>query len=153
MVNTNDLHIENEVRSFFDITHNDHSGGEVSNILSKTLESKDQIFERQQLLKGFILNHHVLKDYSHYRFDLTEVYDFLDTIFVGNISPRKLRLKLRFSEKEREKRKGRLILMVRLFYAINKDYLSRIDMRDFPASYAVELGFMKKFLAELDLEY
>jgi DNA mismatch repair protein MutS len=153
MVNTNDLHIENEVRSFFDITHNDHSASEVSNILSKTLESKEEILERQQLLKGFIVNHHILKDYSHYRFDLTDVYDFLDTVYVGNINPRKLRFRLRFSAKEREKSKGKLILMVRLFYAINKDYLTRIDTRDFPSNYAGELELMKKFFAEFDLEY
>src|SRR5215467_6948673 len=148
MVNTNDLHIENEVRSFFDITYNVHSGREVSNVLSKTLENKERILERQQLLKGFILNHQILKDYSHYRFDLTEVFDFLETIFVGNINPRKLRFKLRFSEKEREKKRGRLILMVRIFYALNNNYFSRIDTSVFPGNYASELELMKEFFSD-----
>jgi DNA mismatch repair protein MutS len=153
MVNTNDLHIENEVRSFFDVTHNVHSASELSNILSKVLDNKEQILERQHLLKGFILNHHIFKDYSHYRFDLTEVFDFLETIFIGNISPRKLRFKLRWSEKERERRKGRLILMVRIFYALNQNYFSRIDLSKFPPIYASELEFIKKFFSDLDLEY
>jgi len=153
MVNTNDLHIEDEVKSFFDITHNVHSAEEINNILSKTLESKEEILERQQLLKGLIANHHILKDYSHYRFDLSEVYDFLETIFIGDFSPRKLRFRLRFSEKERDKRKGKLILMTRIFYAINKNYVSRIDTSNFPAGYANEIELIRKFFSELELEY
>ena len=153
MVNTNDLHIETEVTSFFDVTHNDLAATEIRNILSKKLESKEEILERQHLLKGFIVNHGLLKDYSHYRFDLTDVYDFLETVFVGDISLHRLRFRLRFSEKEREKRKGKLILMVRLFYAINKNYLARIDISNFPSGYLAELESMKKFFADLDLDY
>jgi DNA mismatch repair protein MutS len=152
MINTEDLHIEQEIRPLFDLTHNSYSGQELSNLLAKTLHSKVEILARQQLLKGFISNHVVLKDYSYYRFNLSDIYEFLDTIFIGSISPWKLKMRFMFSEKAREQKRGKLILMVRLFYAINKDYLSKLDIKAFPKTYAAELEGMKKFFADFDLD-
>ena len=64
MTNAQDLHIEEEIRPLFDFTYNINSGKEVSDILSKTLSSKEEILFRQQLLKGFIANWEILKAYS-----------------------------------------------------------------------------------------
>ena len=153
MINTQDLNIEEEIRPLFDFTYNAYSGDEVRDILTKTLNSKEEILLRQQLLKGFLANREILKDYSYYRFNLSEVYDFLETIFVGSVSTKNLRLKFMFSDKEKEKKRGKLILMVRLFYSINKDYLCKIDTSVFPASYATELEEIKKFFAAFNLEH
>ena len=153
MINTQDLHIEDEIRPLFDFTYNSYSGDEVKDILTKTLHSKEEILLRQQLLKGFLANREILKDYSYYRFNLSEVYDFLETIFVGSVSTKNLRLKFMFSDKEKEKKRGKLILLVRLFYSINKDYLCKIDTSVFPASYATELEEIKKFFAAFNLEH
>jgi hypothetical protein len=43
--------------------------------------------------------------------------------------------------------------MVRLFYALSRQYLEKINVDKFPALYAVELEGMKKFLADFNLEY
>ncbi len=152
MTNTQDLNIQEEIRPIFDFTYNSHSGTEVKNILLKTLGSKEEIFLRQQLLKGFLANREILKDYSYYRFNLSEVYDFLETIFIGSVSTKNLRWKFMFSDKEKEKKRGKLILLVRLFYSINKNYLCKIDTSVFPAAYAAELEEMKKFFAAFNLE-
>jgi DNA mismatch repair protein MutS len=152
MINTQDLHIEEEIRPLFDFTYNSYSGAEVKDILTKTLGSKEAIFRRQELLKGFIANREILKEYSYYRFNLAEIYEFLETIFVGSVSTRNMRLKFMFSDKEREKKRGKLILLVRLFYAINTEYLTKIDTSVFPATYAAELEELKKFFASFDLE-
>jgi DNA mismatch repair protein MutS len=152
MINTQDLHIEEEIKPLFDFTYNPYSGAEVKDLLTKTLPSKEAIFARQELLKGFIANREILKDYSYYRFNLAEIYEFLETIFVGSVSAGNMRLKFMFSDKEREKKRGKLILLVRLFYAINTDYLSKIDTSVFPATYATELEELKKFFAAFDLE-
>jgi DNA mismatch repair protein MutS len=152
MINVQDLHIEQEIKPIFDFTFNIHSANEVKDILSKPLGSKEEILQRQQLLKGFLANREVLKDYSFYRFNLSEIYDFLENIFVGSVSAKKLRWKLMFSDKEREQKRGRLILLVRLFFTINKNYLCRIDTGLFPAAYASELEEMKKFLAGFNLD-
>ncbi len=152
MINTQDLHIEDEIRPLFDFTYNSYSGAEVKSILTQPLDSAEAILQRQQLLKGFLANRHVLKDYSYYRFNLSEIYDFLETIFVGTVSTSNMRLKFMFSDKEREKKRGKLILLVRLFYAIDKDYLSKIDTTFFPPLYAAEVEEMKKFFAAFNLE-
>ena len=82
MINTRDLNIEDEIRPLFDFTYNNYSGKEVKDILTKTLSSKEEILLRQQLLKGFMANREILKDYSYYRFNLSDTYDFLETIFI-----------------------------------------------------------------------
>ena len=63
MINTQDPHIEDEIRPLFDFTYNDFSGKEVKDILTTPLGSKEAILMRQQLLKGFAANHKILKDY------------------------------------------------------------------------------------------
>ena len=152
MIHVQDLRIDEEIKPLFDFTHNIFSGKEVTDILSITLDSKEAILSRQRLLKGFIANWGILKDYSYYRFNLSEIYDFLETIFIGSVSKRRLRLKLMFSEKTRHQKRGKLILLVRLFYAINKEYISRMDTAVFPEEYAAELEEIKKFFAAFDLD-
>ena len=152
MINTQDLHIEDEIRPLFDFTYNDFSSKEVKDILTTPLGSKEAILMRQQLLKGFAANHQILKDYSYYRFNLAEVYEFLETIFVGSVSTKKLRWRFMFSEKEKQQKKGKLILLVRLFYAINTEYVSKIDTALFPPAYAAELEEIKKFFTAFNLE-
>ena len=151
MINTQDLHIEEEIRPLFDFTYNNYSGKEVIDILKTPLDSKVAILRRQQLLKGFIANREILKDYSYYRFNLAEIYDFLETIFVGSVSTQKLRWRFMFSEKEKQQKRGKLILLVRLFYKINTTYLSKIDTSFFPVEYAEELEQMKHFFAGFNL--
>src|SRR5215204_1623698 len=152
MINAEDLHIDEEIRPLFDFTYNEYSGTEVKNILSRTLISTQEILLRQRLLQGFIANREILKSYSYSRFNLSEIYDFVETIFVGSVTTRRLRLRLMFSEKAREQKRGKLILLVRLFYAINKDYLTKIDTNVFPSYYAAELQAIKQFFAAFDLE-
>ena len=152
MTYAEDLRIEEEIRPLFDFTYNIYSGNQVTEILSKTLDSKEEILFRQGLLKGFIANWEILKTYSYSRFNLLEVHDFLQTIFIGSVSPRRLRLRFMFSEKAREQKRGKLILLVRLFYAINRDYLTKINTSVFPAHYAAELEKIKSFFAALDLD-
>jgi DNA mismatch repair protein MutS len=152
-LHVNDLRIAEEIRPIFDSTHNDYSAQALTDLLAKPLSTKEEIWHRQDILKGFIANKDVWKDYSFYRFDLSDVYEFFDTIFVGSVSPRKMGWKFFFSEKTREQKKGKLILMVRLFYALSGQYLEKINVDKFPALYAVELEGMKKFLADFNLEY
>lgn len=152
MINVQDLHIEEDIRPLFDFTYNIYSGKEVRDILSKTLDSKEEILFRQQLLKGFIANWEIVKDYSYYRFNLSETYDFLETIFIQSVSTKRLRLRFMFSEKAREQKRGKLILLVRLFYAINRNYLTKINTSVFPAHYAAELEEIKKFFAGFNLD-
>ncbi|MEO6914857.1 MAG: hypothetical protein ABI151_03680, partial [Chitinophagaceae bacterium] len=152
MINVQDLHIEKEIKPLFDFTYNTYSGKEVNDILSLPLGSKEDIVSRQNLLKGFISNWEMLKDYSYYRFNFSDTYEFFQTIFSSPDATKNLRLKFMFSEKAREQKKGKLILLVRLFYALDETYISKIDTRFFPPEYAIEIQAIKKFFAAFNLE-
>ena len=151
MNHVKDLNIDTEIKPLFDFTHNLNSGEAVATILSSKLDTIEDILFRQRLLKGFIENWKIIKDYSFYRYNLSEVQDFFNTIFIGSISRRKLRMKFLFSEKERHQKKGKLILLVRLFYSIHHQYLSKIDTSFFPQAYIAELEQLKGFFEDFDL--
>jgi DNA mismatch repair protein MutS len=152
MINASDLHIDDEILPLFDNTFNLNSGKAVRELLSQPLLTKEAILSRQNILKGFTGNQQILKDYSFSRFNLSEVYDFFETFSVGSLSGRKLRWKLTFSDKERSQKKGRLILMVRLFHKIHTSYLNKIDTKLFPSFYASELEGLNDFFKSFDLD-
>ena len=152
MTNISDLNIEEEILPLFDFTFNIHAAVALKDLFSKKLDSVEEILDRQQLLKGFLTNRDLFNDYSFSRFNLSEVHVFLETFFVGSVSGRSLHWKLMFSDKERQQKRGKLILMVRLFYKINTDYLCKMDTSVFPIAYADELEQIKKFFADFNLE-
>ena len=152
MINASDLHIEDEILPLFDSTFNLNSGRAVRDLIAQPLSTKEAIFSRQHILKGFIGNGQLLKDYSFSRFNLSEIYDFFETFSVGSLSGKKLRWKLTFSDKERSQKKGRLILMVRLFHKIHTSYLNKIDTKLFPFSYASEMEGMNDFFKSFNLD-
>ena len=152
MINTGDLNIEDEIVPLFDFTHNIHSGSAVNALLTKVLHSENEILIRQLLLKGFIANWSILKDYSFSRFDLIEIYNFFETFHADSLSAKKMRWRFMFNEKERNEKKGRLILLIRLFHVISTSYLSRLDTKFFPPEYAAELQDIKDFFADFNLD-
>jgi DNA mismatch repair protein MutS len=153
MTNINDLHIEDEILPLFDFTYNLNSGQEVHDIISKTLVSKSEIAFRQDILKGFIGNHEVLKDYSYSSFNLSDVHNFFETFSAGSFFGLHLRRRLMFSEKERHYKRGKLIILILLFNKIHTQYLSRIDLKYFPAEYARELEMLNSFFIDFNLKH
>jgi len=153
MINISDLHIEEEILPIFDFTFNIHSGKALRDLLEKPLSSTEAILNRQQILKGFDANHEIVKDYSFSRFNLSEIHDFFETFFAGNLSAGKLRWKLTFSDKERSQKKGRLILLVRLFHRIYTTYTSKINTSAFPSNYANEIEGLNDFFKAFDLDH
>jgi DNA mismatch repair protein MutS len=105
-LHVNDLRIAEEIRPIFDSTHNNYSAQALTDLLARPLSTKKEIWHRQDILKGFIANRDVWKDYSFYRFDLSDVYEFFDTIFVGSVSSGKLWRKFFFSEKKGSKKRA-----------------------------------------------
>src|SRR5450631_3887432 len=152
MTNISDLHIEEEILPLFDFTYNLMSGQEVRNILTKPIDSESAISYRQQVLKGFIGNHEILKEYSYSRFNLSDVYSFFETFSAGSFIGLQLRRKLIFSEKERHFKRGKLIILILLFNKIHTSYLSKIDTKIFPKEYATELDRINGFFVDFDLE-
>jgi DNA mismatch repair protein MutS len=153
MTNISDLHIEEEILPLFDFTYNINSGQAVQDILIKPIGSKPDILLRQHVLKGFIGNRELLNDYSFSRFNLSDVYNFLESFSAGSFLGLHLRRKLMFSEKERHHKRGKLIMLVLLFYKIHSSYLSKMDTKLFPESYAIELNRINAFFIDFNLEF
>jgi DNA mismatch repair protein MutS len=153
MTNTGDLHIEEEILPLFDYTFNLFSGKAVHQLVTEPPGTLEDILYRQQVLKGFIGNYEIWKEYSFSRFNLSEIYDFFETFGVGHFFAQNMRWKLRFSEKERGRNRGRLILLIRLFSKIQADYLEKLDTKLFPPEYAAELDLLNRFLIDFDLAH
>ncbi len=153
MTNTGDLHIEEEILPLFDFTFNLFSGKAVHQLVTEPAGRMEDILYRQQVLKGFIGNYEIWKEYSFSRFNLSEIYDFFETFGVGHFFAQNMRWKLRFSEKERNQNRGKLILLIRLFSKIQADYLSKLDTKLFPPEYASELDLLKRFLIDFNLPH
>ena len=153
MINTNDLHIEEEILPLFDFTYNVNSGREILEILKKPPGSKSGILFRQDVLKGFIANREIFKEYSYSRFNLSDVYDFFETFSAGSFLGLHMRRKLMFSEKERHYKRGKLIILILLFNKIYSTYLSKMDTKFFPQEYARELDRINGFFIDFNLEH
>ncbi len=153
MTNINDLHIEDEILPLFDFTYNIFSGQVVRDIMTELPGSKSEILFRQHVLKGFIGNREILKDYSYSRFNLSDVYDFFETFSAGSFLGLHLRRRLMFSEKERHQKRGKLIMLILLFNKIHSTYLSKINTKLFPEEYATELKLINSFFVDFNLEH
>lgn len=152
MTNIGDLRIEDEIMPLFDFTYNVNTAQEIREILTKPLGSVAEILTRQHILKGFLGNHAILKDYSYSRFNLSDVQIFFDSFSAGTFYDLHLRRRLIFSEKERHNKRGKLIILILLFHKIHTSFLSKIDISLFPKEYAVELNRMNDFFVDFDLE-
>lgn len=153
MSNTGDLHIEEEIFPLFDYTFNLYSGKEVHRLITEPPATLSEILYRQKVLKGYIRNHEIWKDYSFSRFNLSEIYDFFESFGVGGFDTAKMKWKLRFSEKERSAKRGRLILLILLFSKIQKDYTSKLNTNLFPTEYAAELDKLNDFFRDFNLPH
>lgn len=153
MTNTSDLHIEEEILPLFDFTFNLFSGKAVHRLVTEPPGSMEDILYRQQVLKGYIANYEIWKEYSFSRFNLSEIFDFFETFGVGHFFAANMKWKLRFSEKERSQRKGRLILLIRLFSKIQAGYFEKLNSKLFPPKYASELDLLNRFLIDFNLPH
>jgi DNA mismatch repair protein MutS len=153
MTNINDLNIQDEILPLFDFTYNLNSAQEVHNILTEPLDSESAILFRQHVLRGFIGNREILKEFSYSRFNLSDVYNFFETFSAGSFLALHLRRKLMFSEKERHQKRGKLIILILLFNKIHSAYLSKMDTKLFPEEYATELERINGFFLDFDLEH
>ena len=153
MINVHDLNLEEEILPLFDSTFNLHSGTAVREMLTAPLGSKEEILYRQLILKGFIGNRELLKDYSYSRFDLTEIYNFFESIAAGNFIGVLMHRRLLFAEKERNQKRGKLILLILLFHKIHSDYTSKLDRKLFPKDYGIELQLLNAFFIDFNLDH
>ncbi|HXL56997.1 MAG TPA: hypothetical protein VN958_12105, partial [Chitinophagaceae bacterium] len=153
MTNIGDLHIQQEILPLFDFTQNNFSREELFRLLGEPLASINKILLRQGILKGFISNLDILKDFSYSRIDFCDVHNFLCNYSDANISKTGFKLILLFLKKDRHHIRGKFTQLVSLFYRLQTNYFQRINTKIFPEIYKRELQDLNNFLASFNLTY
>jgi DNA mismatch repair protein MutS len=151
MTRTEDLHIEKEILPLFDFTRKSFSQEILSGMLKEPLLKVEDIVLRQAILKGFIANQAILKDYSYSRTDMYEVHRFLEKGPSDQTSPKRFRLKLLFSENQRHQTRAKYIQAVLLFHKLQNFYFSRLNTKQFPEAYAAQVKGLNTFLSGFNL--
>lgn len=146
-----DLNIEQEVLPCFDFTLNKFAKEILHGIFTQPLATKQEIIERQEILKGFLANHTVLKDYTYSRNDLYEARQFLSAVSFNN-EPTKTRLRFLISDSERQQTRSKFIQIILLFHKWQHWYFKRMDVRPFPASYKAQFHEINQFLNDFQAE-
>lgn len=151
MYNIQDLNIEKELLPLIDFTPNEFSRSALQELIKQPLHSVEDIIERQSILKGFIANKDVFKNYSYSRRELAEVHLFLKHQNFSDHSKRHQKFQLLISEQNRHKKASSLIQVVLFLYKIHVFYLSRLDSGAFPNGYKKDIASLNDFLSGLNL--
>ncbi|MEO5998709.1 MAG: AAA family ATPase [Chitinophagaceae bacterium] len=151
MMNVQDLHLEKEILPLLDFTYNDFSREVIISMLKEPLHSIDDILFRQEILKGFVTNHKIIKGYSYYRTDMVESFGFIENFTNNHTTTSALKFQLLFSVKQRHLKRAKLIQWVLLFHKIHTFYITRLSVKTFPGNYRTEVQNLNDFLSGFNL--
>lgn len=151
MNNLKDLKIEKELLPIFNYSLNRYAKEKIIDILKTPLDSITEIVARQNILKGFIANNQILKDYSYTVLYLNEVHYFLKDEKIEDLSQKKLKYKLFASKQEKNRYISKFNQLVLFFYRLESRYFTRIKLNQFPEEYAAKIRAILKFLSDFEL--
>lgn len=143
-----DLNIKKDILPIFDNCLNDFTRQKLYNFLKYPLKSIEEINNRQEIIKGFILNSSILKKYKYSKIYFHQIYYFLlNNIDDINIS----KTKLFFSKKTKNFITSKLILFINIFSKINH-FLSKINLYNVSSIYLNEIHYLSNFISFFNLE-
>lgn len=151
MNNLKDLKIEKELLPIFNYSLNRYAKEKIIDILKTPLDSITEIVARQNILKGFIANNQILKEYSYTVLYLNEVHYFLKDEKIEDLSQKKLKYKLFASKQEKNRYISKFNQLVLFFYRLESRYFTRIKLNQFPEEYAAKIRAILKFLSDFEL--
>ncbi|PIB39215.1 MutS-related protein [Maribacter sp. 4G9] len=151
MNNLQDLNIEKEVLPLFNYSLNIFTKRKILEILETPLKSTTEIIQRQNILKGFTGNFRILKDYSYTVLYLNEVYSFLNSEKIEDLSHKKFKYRLIAPKKEKTRYVGKFNQLILLFHRLESKYFSRLELNEFPEEYAAKIKQIIHFLSNLEL--
>ncbi|WP_026730499.1 MutS-related protein [Flavobacterium denitrificans] len=149
MNNIQDLNIKEEVLPIFDYSLNSFAKKKILNLLETPLVSEAKVLERQDILKGFALNHEVLKKYSYTVLYLNEVHYFLNNFKEEELNWKRF---LFFGPTADEILIHNKMHQLILFFYRLKTAFSRLELSHFPKSYRKDLNRILSFLSFFELE-
>lgn len=156
MLLVKDLNITGDVLPLFDFTNNEHAAVHLREILENLPDSIEEVYERQDNIKGIIENWTGLESFHYQRFDLMEVYTFLEGIGSNRIildnHKFKTAIRLYFREEEKYKRRSQFVQLALFLVRIQRQFFSRIDRSKLPEEFIKQLEQALAFLRKLDLE-
>lgn len=151
MNNTKDLNIEKELLPLFDYSLNRFAKRKILEILETPLPSTVQIIERQNILKGFDANNHILKHYSYTVLYLNQVHYFLNDEKIEDLSKKKIKYRFLTSRQRKIRYASRFNQMILFLYRLQSKYFTRLDMKHFPDEYRQSIIRIVDFLSNFDL--
>lgn len=144
-----DLNLRKEIFPIFDNCINYISQKKLYNILEEPLKSIKDIYNRQKIIKGFILSSEVLSEYKYSKVYFHQIYEFLLNFTENDLIISKT--VLIFSKKLKLQIESKLIQIISVFSKIEY-FLSKINRDDFPPKYYKEILYMLNFLSIFNLK-
>ena len=152
-MNINELQLKKEIAPLFDYTINDFTKSTLIEILETPLATKEEILNRQSILKGLTFNHNVLQKYRYSVSYLNEIHHFLETCNFEDIEKTKVRFRLFTASLEKIKLQNKLTQLVLLFNKLNSSYFSRLNLSPFPKEFQKSIESIHSFFSHLDIPF
>ncbi len=152
MNNLEDLNIQKELLPLFDYSLNGFTKDKIIQILKTPLSSTSKVINQQNILKGFIANQSVLKDYSYSPLYLNEVYFFINDEKIEDLSQKKIRYQLFTSRQTKFKNFSKFSQLILFFYRLQSRYFSKLKLSVFPKEYGLNIKHIFQFFTNLQLE-
>ncbi|MFO7703388.1 MAG: hypothetical protein R6V37_10455 [Psychroflexus maritimus] len=145
-----DLNIENEICSLFDFTLNNLTRDKLIDLLNNPLKSVEEIKMVQSILKGF-LQQEVLNDYTYPVLYFNEMHAFLKSEIIEAYTEKPSIIKWFASSTQTNQLKSKLSQLILLFYKLQQNFFSKIDVSKFPTTYTLRIRKIQNFFNLFDL--
>lgn len=149
---TKDLNII-EIANLFNFTQNDDAKAVLNNLISLQLKTKEEVIVRQDILKGFLQNIGIFRDYSYSRIDYREVYLFMESFTDEAYLPKWLKYRLFTSRKKHYKYRSRCVQLILLYHRLHSRYIKNINLSAFPEEYKKDIHLIDDYFNSFRLEY
>ncbi|MGM0635673.1 MAG: MutS-related protein [Bacteroidota bacterium] len=149
--NLKDLKLKTELLPLFDYSLNNFARSKIIEILNQPLGSVAEIKSRQKILQAFAANHSILESYSYTVLYLNEVYVFLNTSKLEDLSKKKLAYKWFASKNKKARYISKFNQLILLFHRLYTKYFVGIDLKKFPKKYQSNINNILQFFAEFEL--
>jgi DNA mismatch repair protein MutS len=147
-----DLNIT-ELANLFNFTQNDDAKAVLHDLITVPLSNREEVIERQAILKGFLANIDTFTNYSYSRIDYREIYLFLNTFTDEAYLPKWLKYRLFVSRKKHYKYRSRCVQLILLYHRLHTRYIKNIDLAVFPEGYKKDIRFIDDYFNSFRLEY
>lgn len=146
-----DLNIKNDVLPLFDYTLNLFTKSKLIELVNTPLCSEDEILRRQEILKGFVANYSVLKDYNYTFLYFNQVYTFLNEDNFQNYLDNKRKFRYLTSKREKMDYRSKVTQLVLFLHKLEYNFFLRLNLEQFPLHYKSAISDIIEFLSKFNL--